>query len=89
MVVLVGLVEEDRLCVRGEVAPAIGFEHSAVHGGVQPAQALDVLGGLGRIVKAIVGLRLLTLFATTLAAQDRQRILPSTENPWPSKIEPP
>ena len=56
MVVLVGLVEEDRRGARGEVVPAIGFEHGAVHGGVQLAQALDVLGGLGRIVEAIVGL---------------------------------
>ena len=48
VVVLVGLVEEDRLGACGEVVPAVGFEHGAVHGGVQLAQALDVLGGLAR-----------------------------------------
>jgi hypothetical protein len=35
---------------------AIGFEHGAVHGGVQLAQALYVIVGLVRSVEAIVGL---------------------------------
>ena len=42
VVVLVGLVEEDRRGARGEVVPAIGFEHGAVHGGVQLAQLCDL-----------------------------------------------
>jgi hypothetical protein len=43
VVVLAVLVEEARLGARREVVPAIGFEHGAVHGGVQLAQALDVV----------------------------------------------
>ena len=38
---------------RGEVAPAIRFEHGKVHAGVELAQALDVRGGSARIVEAI------------------------------------
>ena len=56
VVVLVGLVEEDRGGAHGEFAPAISFEHGAVRGDVQLTHSLDVLGGLGLIVEAIVGL---------------------------------
>src|SRR5271166_5581583 len=56
VVVLVGLVEEDRLGARSEVAPAVSFEDDAVHRGVQIAQALNILGGLASVMEAIVGL---------------------------------
>jgi len=56
VVVLVGLVEEDRIGALRQVVPAVGAEHSAVHGGVQVAQPLDVLGSLAAVVEAIVGL---------------------------------
>lgn len=67
MVVLVGLIEEDRLGACGEVVPAICFEYGAVHGDVQLAQPLDILGGLDRIVEAIVSL------GHTLVAGDHER----------------
>jgi hypothetical protein len=56
LVALIGLVEENRLGADGEAVPALSLEHRAVHGGMQFAQALDVIRGLGRIVKAVVGL---------------------------------
>src|SRR5262245_12583467 len=56
VVVLVRLVEEDRLGSAAKVVPAISFERGAIHGGVQLAQALDVLGRLAGVVEAIVGL---------------------------------
>lgn len=67
VVVLVALVEEDGLRARGEVVPAVRFEHGSVHVGVQLAQALDVLGGFASVVEAIVG------FGHALVAGDHQR----------------
>ena len=48
VVVLSSLVSSMKIGrgARGEVVPAIGFEHGAVHGGVELAQALDVGGVL-------------------------------------------
>ena len=40
----------------GEVGPAVGVEHGAVHGGVQLAELQDVGVALVGIVEAVVGL---------------------------------
>ena len=53
---LVDLVVEEELAVRRDVAPAVGVEHRAVHGGVQLAELHDVRVALVGIMEAIVGL---------------------------------
>ncbi len=56
VVVFLGLIEKDRRRAFGEVGPAVGVEHGSVHVGVEVAQMLDVRGGLGAVVEAIVSL---------------------------------
>ena len=54
VIVLVGLVEEDRLGALGQIVPAVGTERGTVHLGVQLAQADDVVAAFIGIVEAIV-----------------------------------
>ena len=53
---LVDLVVEEELAVGRDVAPAVGVEHGAVHGGVQLAELHDLRVALVGIVEAVVGL---------------------------------
>ena len=48
-------VVEEQAAGGGNVAPAVGVEHGAVHGGVQLAQFGDARVGLVEVVKAVVG----------------------------------
>ena len=53
---LVDLVVEEELAVGRDVAPAVGVEDGAVHGGVQLAELHDLRVALVGIVEAVVGL---------------------------------
>src|SRR6266478_1284549 len=53
---LVDLVVEEELAVGRDVAPAVGVENGAVHGGVQITELRDLRIGLVGVVKAVVGL---------------------------------
>ena len=54
-VALAGLVQKDGISMCGEVVPAIGAEHGAIHLSVKLAEADDVVSTLRGVVEAVVG----------------------------------